>query len=123
MFASIEESVAEVLNGEAQRQVPAVRGRALARRSGGFGRASAWREALKADTAAPDAELRRVVVDVTIEAGLGRFFAAKLRSGALYSLYHRTASAAALAQALREYENAKSDLVTIRAVRARRLRL
>jgi hypothetical protein len=107
MFASIEESVGEVLTGKRSGKYPPCE---VARWLDALA-ASAERhlgEALKADTAAPDAELRRVVVDVTIEAGLGRFFAAKLRSGALYSLYHRTASAAALAQALREYENARA---------------
>ncbi|HEX5458608.1 MAG TPA: hypothetical protein VFX20_01420 [Steroidobacteraceae bacterium] len=107
MFSGIEESVGEVLAGK---------------RSGKYSpcevahwldtlATSAERhlgEALKADAAAPDAELRRVVVDVTIEVGLGRFFAAKLRSGALYSLHRRTSSAAALEEALREYESARA---------------
>jgi len=65
-------------------------------------------QALKTDAAPPDAELRRVAVDVTIEAGLGRFFAAKLRSGALYSLHRRTASLPALEDAVREYDRARA---------------
>lgn len=107
MFATIEESVGEVLAG---------------RRSGKYspGEVARWldalaaaaeghlSQALKADASAPDAELRRVVVDVTIEAGLGRFFAAKLRSGALYSLHRRTGSVPALMEALSEYEKARS---------------
>lgn len=107
MFATIEESVGELLAGkrsgkcspcEVARWLDALAGAAEGHVS----------QALKADAAAPDAELRRVVVDVTIEAGLGRFFAAKLRSGALYSLHRRTRSVPALMQALSEYEKARS---------------
>ena len=107
MFSSIEESVDEAL---------------AARRSGRYSPCEVARwldaltgtaehelaQALKADAASPDAELRRIAVDVTIEIGLGRFFAAKLRSGALYSLHRRTASVAALEAALSEYEQARA---------------
>ena len=107
MFSSIEESVGEVLAGigsgkyspcEVARWLDALASSAehhLAR-------------ALKAEASPADAELRRVAVDVTIAAGLGRFFAAKLRSGALYSLYRRTSSLAALEEAAREYDRARA---------------
>ena len=92
MFSSIEESVAEVLAGKRSGKCSPCEVAcwldALAE--------AAERElaqALKADTSPADAELRRVAVDVTIEIGLGRFFAAKLRSGALYSLHRHTSSA------------------------------
>jgi hypothetical protein len=107
MFAAIEEFAAEVAAGK---------------RSGKYspGEVASWldalagaaerhlAQALNAGTHPPDAELRRVAVDVTLEAGLGRFFAAKLRSGALYSLHRRTASVAALEEAVREYEQARA---------------
>ena len=35
-------------------------------------------------------EYRRMAIDVAIEAGLGRFFAAKFRSGVLYRIYEQT---------------------------------
>ena len=107
MFATIEESVGEVLAGkrsgkyspcEVARWLDALAGTAEAQLS----------KALKAVAGAPDAELRRVVVDVTIEAGLGRFFAAKLRSGALYSLHQHTGSVPALTAALSEYTRARA---------------
>jgi hypothetical protein len=107
MFSSIEESVSEVLTGNSSGKYPPCE---VARWLDALA-ASAERhlgEALKADATAPDTELRRVVVDVTIEVGLGRFFAAKLRSGALYSLHRQTSSVAALEAALREYESARA---------------
>jgi hypothetical protein len=58
--------------------------------------------------AEPSAQLRRVASDVRIQAGLGRFFAAKLRSGVLYALYTRSGSHAALRRALQEYRRART---------------
>jgi hypothetical protein len=52
------------------------------------------------------AEFRRLAVDVTIQAGLGRFFAAKFRAGVLYAIYLRNGHRAALEEALRAYRAA-----------------
>lgn len=49
------------------------------------------------------AGFRRVMSDVKIQAGLGRFFAAKLRSGTLYAIHERTGDRAALEEALKAY--------------------
>lgn len=107
MFSSIEESVAEVLGGKRTGKCsPCEVARWLDALAGSAERQLA--QALKADAAPPDAELRRITVDVTIEIGLGRFFAAKLRSGALHSLHRRTSSGAALAEALRQYDRARA---------------
>jgi hypothetical protein len=107
MFASIEESVGEMLGGERTgKYAPCEVARWLDALAGSAERHLS--EALKADATAPDAQMRRVTVDVTIEIGLGRFFAAKLRSGALYALHRRTSSLAALEGALREYERART---------------
>ncbi len=54
------------------------------------------------------AELHRLAMDVQIQAGLGRFFAAKLRSGVLYALYVRSANPSALEHALQEYRRARA---------------
>src|SRR5206468_9634525 len=54
------------------------------------------------------AEFRRLAVDVTIQAGLGRFFAAKFRAGVLYAIYLRRGPRAALEEALRAYRAARS---------------
>jgi hypothetical protein len=50
---------------------------------------------------------RRLAVDVAIQSGLGRFFAAKLRAGVLYAIYDRTADPAALDEALKAYRAAR----------------
>jgi hypothetical protein len=53
------------------------------------------------------AEYRRFAVDVQIQAGLGRFFGAKFRSGVLYRVYERTNDSVALAECLNQYRKAR----------------
>ncbi len=45
-------------------------------------------------------EFRRLAVDATIQAGLGKFFAAKFRAGVLFAIYLRTRHSEALKQAV-----------------------
>jgi hypothetical protein len=52
-------------------------------------------------------QLRRVMADVAIQAGTGRFFAHKFRSAVLWGLYERTADRAALTEAVKEYRIAR----------------
>jgi hypothetical protein len=54
------------------------------------------------------AGFRRLAVDVTIQAGLGKFFAAKFRAGALYALYLRSGHRAALEAALKSNRAART---------------
>ncbi len=54
------------------------------------------------------AEIRRVVEDVRIQAGLGRFFGAKLRCGVLYAIHERTGDRAALEEAVKLYRKARA---------------
>ena len=54
-----------------------------------------------------DPELRRMAADLKIQIGIGRFFAAKLRSATLYTLHTRSGNRAALEQALQEYRRAR----------------
>jgi hypothetical protein len=107
MFSSIEESVGEVLARRySGKRSPCDVARwldVLASSAEGH-----LAQALKAEATPPDASMRRIAVDVTIEIGLGRFFAAKLRSGALYSLHRRTSSVTALEEAVREYDRARA---------------
>ena len=59
------------------------------------------------------AQFQRLAVDVTIQAGLGKFFAAKFRSGALFAIYLRTGDSDALKKAItanRAARDAWSDL-------------
>jgi hypothetical protein len=46
------------------------------------------------------AEFRRLAVDITIQAGLGKFYAAKFRSGMLFAIYLRTGDSDALKKAI-----------------------
>ena len=65
----------------------------------------------QAETQVPDGNdpsFRRVVVDVAIQIGIGRFFAHKLRAGVWYALYERTRDVDALKQALSAYRVARS---------------
>lgn len=51
---------------------------------------------------------RRLAIDIRIQAGLGAFFAAKLRAGVLYAIFERTGDRSALAAALGSYRAARS---------------
>jgi hypothetical protein len=52
-------------------------------------------------------EFRRAVIDIRSQIGMGRFFGAKLRSGALYAVYERTGDRGALEHAVRLYRQAR----------------
>jgi hypothetical protein len=54
-------------------------------------------------------EWRRMVVDVKIQIGLGRFFGAKFRSGVLYGLYEQSGDRTALAGSLAAYRRARHE--------------
>jgi hypothetical protein len=53
------------------------------------------------------AEFRRLAIDVSIQAGLGRFFSAKFRSGVLYAIYESSGDRVALEEALKAYQRAR----------------
>jgi len=57
---------------------------------------------------ASSAGFRRLELDVTIQAGLGRFFAAKFRAGVLSAIYERTGHHPALAEALQTQHLARA---------------
>ena len=52
-------------------------------------------------------ELRRMIADIAIQAGIGKFFAYKFRSAVLWSLYQRTGNRTALAEAVTAYRTAR----------------
>ena len=52
-------------------------------------------------------EFRRLSIDVDIQAGLGRFYAAKFRSGVLYAIFEQSGDRAALEEALVHYRRAR----------------
>jgi hypothetical protein len=55
-----------------------------------------------------DPAFRRLAIDVSIQCGLGRFFAAKFRSGVLYGIYEGSGDRIALVEALKAYQRARS---------------
>jgi len=63
-------------------------------------------------------EWRRLSIDVTMQADLGRFYGAKMRSGVLYGIYERSGDRAALEEALKQYRSARAHWAAL-AERAR----
>lgn len=58
-------------------------------------------------------ELRRVAVDVRIQAKLAEFYAARLRAGIRYALYQRTGDGVELSAAVGEYDAARMAMATV----------
>jgi len=54
------------------------------------------------------ADLLRLTIDVDMQAGLGHFFAAKLRSGVLFAIHERTGDRRALEEAVKSYRDARA---------------
>jgi len=57
---------------------------------------------------ASSAEFRRLAADVAIQAGLGKFFAAKFRAGVLHAIYHSSSYPPALEAALKANRAARN---------------
>ena len=53
-------------------------------------------------------EFRRLAIDVDMQVGLGRFFAAKFRSGVLYRLHEQSGDRTALEECLKTYRAARA---------------
>jgi len=70
--------------------------------------AAAARNNLSQTASLHGVEYSRLLTDVEIQIGLGRFFAAKLRSGVLYAIHERTGDRAALEAALAGYRDARA---------------
>jgi hypothetical protein len=51
---------------------------------------------------------RRWAIDIGIQAGIGRFFAAKFRSGVLWAIHEKTGDRGALEEALKQYRAARA---------------
>lgn len=51
---------------------------------------------------------KRLAIDVRIQGGLGRFFAAKFRAGVLYAAYEHTGDRRVLQEALKQYRRARA---------------
>jgi hypothetical protein len=64
-------------------------------------------EGLKSEGKPQSPDARRIAIDVQMQAGIGRFFAAKFRAGVLYSIYEQAGYRAAFDEALRAYRTAR----------------
>jgi len=65
----------------------------------------------EAEARAPDKnspEFRRAAIDLKITIGIGHFFAAKFRSGVLYSAYEQSRDHSALEEAVKHYRRARN---------------
>src|SRR5207245_2289876 len=54
-------------------------------------------------------EHRRLATDVAIQAGLGKFFGAKMRSGVLFRIHEKTGDRTALEESLKAYRAARAS--------------
>ncbi len=70
-------------------------------------------KANKLSTGRTRPEYRRMAIDVAIQVGLGKFFAAKFRSGVLYRIYETTGDPAALAESIEKYREARTGWAAI----------
>ena len=93
LFSRINDFADELLKGE---------------RSGKYSpiEVAQWLEDLAG--AAQPVKARRVDIDVAIQSGLGKFFAAKFRAGVLYAIHERTGDREALEEALKFYIAARA---------------
>jgi hypothetical protein len=94
LFSRINDFADELLKGE---------------RSGKYSpiEVAQWLEDLSAAAQQKTGRNRRINVDVAIQAGLGRFFAAKFRAAVLYRIHTRTGDRAALNHAIEVYRTAR----------------
>src|SRR5579871_2416948 len=105
LFSSIEEFLPTLLTGQSDgRYSPIEVAQWLDDLAGQAERRISAAEASR--NGSPSPAFRRLEADVLLQSGLGRFFARKLRAGALYALYKTTGNRTALQEALRAYHGA-----------------
>ena len=61
----------------------------------------------EAHAAGSSPEFRRAAVDIRIQIGIGRFFAAKFRSGVLYAAFEQSGDRSTLEEAIKQYRRAR----------------
>lgn len=112
LFLGVDEFVRELTQREPSGRISPVRvAGSLDSLANGARRALVRARAAVADPRAPS--FHRLEVDVAIQAGLGAFFAAKLRAGVAYSLWETTGEIGRLRQALQEYGAARAAWVSV----------
>ena len=58
-------------------------------------------------------EFRRMAIDVAMQVGLGKFFAAKFRSGVLFAIYEQTGNRVSFQESLKAYRIARAHWVSL----------
>ncbi len=105
-FLTVNEFAFELLNGESSGKYSPAR---VAQQLGEAAKqAMTQLHAAKSNVRdARNADFRRLEIDVTIQAGLGWFFASKFRAGVLYAIYERTGHRPALVAAIKAQHMAR----------------
>ncbi len=107
LFSRVDDFAAELLEGRRSgRYSPLDVARWLDSCAEAAQRYLAEMEALAPDRSSP--AVRRWVADVAIQAGLGRFFAQKLRAGVAFALYRQSGDVAVLRQGIKAYRTARA---------------
>ncbi len=106
IFVSINEAVSDILHGRSNsRYTPFEVAQWLVQNADAADRSLAEAKSLMRDPAPP--EFRRLVLDVQIQSGLGKFFAAKIRSAAMFAIYQQTGNRGPMDKAVSEYRKAR----------------
>jgi hypothetical protein len=107
LFSRVDDFAAELLEGRRSgRYSPLDVARWLDSCAEAAQRYLAEMEALAPDRSSP--AVQRWVADVAIQAGLGRFFAQKLRAGVAFALYRQSGDVAVLRQGIEAYRTARA---------------
>ena len=102
LFSRMSDFAGELLRGERSGKYSPVE---VAQWLDGFADAAA--RDLRAAGEPRSADLARAAIDVDLQIGLGRFFAAKFRSGVLYSIHEQSGDRRAIEEALKLYRSAR----------------
>lgn len=107
LFSRINDFADELLNGkQSGKYSPIEVAQWIEDYAGEAARNLAQAESKAAGKSRP--EYRRLNIDVALQAGLGRFFGAKLRSAVLYRIYEQTGDRTALEESLKAYRSART---------------
>ena len=113
MFATIDEFVSGLVAGTpGAKYSPIDAARWIEQLAGDASRALDRAVARRTRSGAIQRQLQRTIVDVRAQVGMGAFFAAKLRSAALYSVFVKTGDRRALDAALAQYRAARDAWAT-----------
>jgi hypothetical protein len=107
LFAGVNDCAEELLQGERSgKYSPIETAQWLEDCADSAARHLAQAEGQAANQSLP--EWRRLAIDVAMQIDLGRFYAAKLRSGVLYGIHERSGDRVAIEEALRLYRSARA---------------